>query len=145
MTRINDPRLTGARDDFVRRHSAFVSSEEGAVTLPFLIWLPLVIFLFFMILDFSYAFTVNASMWQQARVAARGMSMYSINAPEAEDFIRKGLSWSKKDFDVEIAQDRETVTVIVSTPFANSGIINSTLNAMPGNWMTRVTMLKEPI
>lgn len=113
--------------------------------MAFLIWLPLVIFLFFTILDFAYAFTVNASMWQQSRVAARAMSMYSLSESEAEDFIRHGLSWSKKSFSVDIAQDRETVTVMISTPFAESGIVNTTLSAMSGAWTTRVTMLKEPV
>jgi len=145
MTRSRAGRLATARDPLVLRGRRFTRSEDGAVTLPFLIWLPLVIFLFFTILDFSYAFTLNASMWQQARVAARGMSMYSLSAPEAEDFIRQGLSWSKKDFDVDIAQDRETVTVTVSPPFAGSGITNTTLSAMPGHWTTHVVMLKEPI
>ena len=145
MQRITALRVAEARDEFVRRKRAFARSEDGAVTVPFLIWLPLVIFLFFTILDFSYAFTLNASMWQQARVAARGMSMYSLSEPEAEAYIRKGLSWSKKSFEVEIDQDRETVTVMVSTPFAESGIVNTTLQAMSGTWMARVTMLKEPI
>lgn len=138
-------RFFAAQGALARASRTFARSESGVVTLPFLIWLPMVFFLFLTILDFAYAFTVNASMWQQARVAARGMSMYSITEPEAERYIRHGLSWSKKSFDVEIEQGRETVTVTVSTPFASSGITNTTLRTMSGDWITRVTMLKEPI
>ncbi|OWU84502.1 hypothetical protein ATO6_12515 [Oceanicola sp. 22II-s10i] len=123
----------------------FRSDERGAVTIAFALWFPLVAFIFFAILDFAYAFTVNASMWQQTRVAARGMSMFELTESEARHVIQHGLSWSQKDFEVDIASDRRTVTVSVSTPYSKLGITNTAMRMIGGDWVTRVTMLKEPV
>lgn len=123
----------------------FLRDENGAVTVEFILWFPLVCFLFFAILDFAYAFTVNASMWQQTRVAARGMSLHQLDKTEAKSFILDGLSWSHKDFDVQITETKSSVTVSVTTPYKKAGITNTALRLMDGNWETRVVMLREPV
>ncbi|MWB77753.1 hypothetical protein GLS40_06930 [Pseudooceanicola sp. 216_PA32_1] len=127
------------------RTRAFIRNEEGSVTLEFLLWFPLVVFLFLAILDFAYAFTLNASMWQQTRVAARAMSMHELSKVEAEQFIRDGLSWSGKNFDVNISETKRTVSVSIKTPYEKAGITNTALRMMSGDWESRVTMLREPV
>jgi len=124
----------------------FLRDEKGNVTIVFVIWFPLFIILFLTILDFAYAFTVNASMWQQTRVAARGLSMHHLDKAEAEQLIRHGLSWSKKDYAVSIIETRHSVSVRVATPANRMGITNTAMEVMGSSRMAAsVSMLKEPV
>ena len=50
----------------------FMRDTAGASTLEFVLWIPLILVMFATLLYFSHSFTVNSTMWNQARIAARG-------------------------------------------------------------------------
>lgn len=128
-----------------RRGSRFAGGEGGAVTVEFVLWMPFVLVLFTGFLDFAHSFTVNSTMWHQTRVAARGLSMHTLTPAQAEQVVRDGLAWIDATPGIDILQTRDTVTIEVRVPFDRSGVVNIANGGMTGDWVTRVTMLREPV
>jgi len=123
----------------------YLRGTSGAVSLEFAIWVPLVFGIFLTVMDLTHALTVNSTMWHQARVAARGLSMHEISTQEARSLINGGLTWTRSDYVVEIVEDRATVWVSIRTPMKTSGIIDFATARLQGDWVARVEMLREPV
>lgn len=123
----------------------FRRETTGTVSFEFMIWIPLVFGIFVTVLDFSHALTVNTSMWHEARVAARGLSMHAVSESTARSQIHDGLAWSGADYTVDIQRDRSRVFVIVRTPMKTSGLVDFATARLNGEWVARVTVLAEPV
>ena len=133
--------LARCRAPFAR----FMRDTSGASTLEFVLWIPLILVMFATLLDFSHSFTVNSTMWNQARIAARGLSMHELTVAEAEALIRNGLQWTQHDVAISIVEDRDQVSVTLRMPIAQSGVVNVATGTVPGDWVARVAMLREPV
>ena len=129
----------------LRAFSRFRRETEGTVSFEFMIWIPLVFGLLVTVLDFSHALTVKSSMWHEARVAARGLSMHAMSESAARSHIRDGLAWSAADYTVDIERDRSRVYVTVRTPMKTSGLIDFATARLSGDWVARVMVLAEPV
>ncbi|WP_407493191.1 TadE/TadG family type IV pilus assembly protein [Pseudooceanicola sp. MF1-13] len=123
----------------------FLKNESGVVSLEFAIWVPLVFGIFLTVLDFAHAMTVNSTMWHQARIAARGLSMHEISPQDARELINSGLHWTRSDYQIDIVEDRSTVRVSIKTPMKTSGIIDFATAKLSGNWVAEVEILREPV
>lgn len=123
----------------------FFRETTGAASLELMIWIPLVFGIFVTILDFAHAFTLNSSMWHEARVVARGMSMHELSDAKARQVIRENLAWSRSDYVIEIEEDRRSVYVTIRTPMSTSGVVDFATARLKGDWVARVTVLREPV
>ena len=64
---------------------------------------------------------------------------------EAEALIRNGLQWTQHDVAISIVEDRDQVSVTLRMPIAQSGVVNVATGTVPGDWVARVAMLREPV
>lgn len=128
-----------------RVFSRFLRDSAGTVSFEFMIWIPLVFGILVTLLDFAHALTVNSAMWHETRNAARGLSMHSLSESEARASINNGLAWTDADYAIRISRDRTSVSVHVETPMRSSGLVDFATARLKGNWVTRVTLLQEPV
>lgn len=129
----------------LRAWDRFRRETSGAASFEFMIWIPLVFGILVTLLDFAHALTVNSTMWHEARVAARGLSMHALSESTAREDIRAGLAWSGAEYDIDIQSDRTRVFVVVRTPVRSSGLVDFATARLSGDWVARVAILREPV
>lgn len=128
-----------------QRVGRFRKDTSGSASLEFMIWIPLVFGITVTLLDFSHAMTVNSTMWHEARVAARGLSMHAMSDEAARSEIVESLSWTGADYIVDIQRDNRRVTVEIRTPMKTSGLVDFATARLTGDWVARVAVLQEPV
>jgi len=103
--------------------------ENGAVSVEFVIWLPVLMAVGLMIADASAAFTTQASMWRTAGDLARGLATGRISAAQAEAHIAE-----RALFSINITRPGidGVVTVELSRPYSmiGTGFLLSPLGTM---------------
>jgi len=81
--------------DFVHtpRRPGFLSDDEGASAIEFSLWFPLVMVMFFSLVDASILFFTHARMSDTARAAAREMSVggLAINDAALDEFVKNRI------------------------------------------------------
>lgn len=102
--------------------------ENGAVSVEFVVWLPVLLAVGLMVADASAAFTTQATMWRTAGDLARAVATGRITPAQAEAHI------ASRSFSIQVTppgNDR-IVTVSLSRPYANigTGFILSPLGTM---------------
>jgi Flp pilus assembly protein TadG len=72
-------------DDLVKR---FLDREGGAVTIEFVLWLPLLLAILLVAVDASVLYMRQANMWQVSRDTARIVSRHAMDEQTAEAYAR---------------------------------------------------------
>jgi len=95
----------------------FLTDEKGAVTVDFVVWIPLFVSLLVIVTDASMIYLTQTEMWNVARDIARRMTSRSINTlAEARCQAEQQLnlySFLTYDVDVFSSQDINSVTIRV--------------------------------
>jgi len=118
--------------------------EIGAITIEFVTWMPAFAAMLAFIVDFSFVFMTNSSMWDSARDAARRLALHQMTAEQAEEYVLASLFTPSRDFKVEAINGIDDVVVTVITPINEATAFRIYSKVLPGNLVARVTMLKEP-
>jgi hypothetical protein len=124
--------------------NTFRSDESGAVTVETVIWLPVFFAAALLVADVSYLFTVNASMWEAARVGAREAAMHRAGAEGAERAAENLLISPGKPYEITGTVDDRYVEVVVSLPVSDAGLTGIITGAISGDLRARVEMGREP-
>ena len=120
------------------------ADERGAVTVEFVTWMPAFAAMLAFIVDFSFVFLTNSSMWDSARDAARRIALHKMTADQAEEYVLDSLFTPSHNFRVEAIEGEEEVVVTVVTPINDATAFRIYSALLPGNLVARVTMLREP-
>ena len=122
----------------------FRRSEDGGVTIEFVLWLPLLVSLFLIATDATVAFMRQSQMWQVSRDTARIVSRYGMTEAAAENYAIQNAAFGTTVPEVDVETNGTEVTVAIVTP-ANAMTVFGTLNfALGTNITTRVVHAMEP-
>lgn len=128
----------------IRKMGLVFADERGAVTVEFVTWMPAFAAMLAFIVDFSFVFLTNSSMWDSARDAARRIALHKMTADQAEEYVLDSLFTPSHNFRVEAIEGEEEVVVTVVTPINDATAFRIYSSLLPGNLVARVTMLREP-
>ena len=128
----------------IKKMRPVLADERGAVTIEFVTWMPAFAAMLAFIVDFSFVFLTNSSMWDSARDAARRIALHKMTADQAEEYVLDSLFTPSHNFRVEAIEGEEEVVVTVVTPINDATAFRIYSALLPGNLVARVTMLREP-
>ena len=96
----------------------FCRNESGSVTIEFVLWLPLALFLVLLAVDATFAFVGLSNMWQVSRETARVLSRYGMSDSDAIATAEAAGSFIGNTPTVSIAYNSGDVVVAMSMPAA---------------------------
>ena len=123
----------------------FCRDDSGSVTIEFVLWLPLALFLVMMAVDTTFAFLGMTNMWQVSRETARVMSRYGMDDATAEATAASAGTFLGYTPSVSVSYSSGDVLVAMSmpagalTPFGMLGFTGSQ------NITTIVSHTMEPL
>ena len=126
---------------------AFLRDEKAAVTIEFVLWVPIFIGLFVFVTDASIIYLTHSEMWSVARDTTRRMTTGEITTrDEARDYAAAHLFLGSRTYviDPELASSDLNITIAIGLDdaaifgFFFKGILGKSLVAS-------VTMRKEPL
>ena len=130
--------------EITRKLRPIFADEVGAITIEFVTWMPAFAAMLAFIVDFSFVFLTNSSMWDSARDAARRLALHKMTADQAEEYVLDSLFTPSHNFRVEAIEGEEEVVVTVVTPINDATALRIYSGWLSGNLVARVTMLREP-
>ncbi len=98
-----------------RTKSRFLS-EDGSVSVEFVLWVPLIFFFFLLVTDASAAFMAQANMWHIAGDISRGIATGRITGAQASQLLQE-----YGHYKMEIYPSAHTVAVMLSQSYSNIG------------------------
>ena len=114
-------------DDLVKR---FFDREGGAVTVEFVLWLPLLLAVLLVAVDASVLYMRQSNLWQVSRDTARIVSRHAMDEQTAETYavLQSKLGSTIPTVDVQIAGPLVTVRMAADlAELAPIGILNFAL------------------
>ncbi len=126
---------------------AFLRDEKAAVTIEFVLWVPIFIGLFVFVTDASIIYLTHSEMWSVARDTTRRMTTGEITTKDqARDYAAAHLFLGSRTYviDPELASSDLNITIAIGLDDATifgfffKGILGQSLVAS-------VTMRKEPL
>lgn len=123
---------------------AFLSSEKAAVSIDFLLWVPILFAIVILATDATIAFMRQSHLWQVSRETARIVSRYGMDESTAEAFAQSEATIGSTSPIVDVSIGTTDVSVSISMP-VNAMLPFGTLGfALDDNITTRVTHALEP-
>lgn len=125
----------------------FVSDERGAMSVDFILWLPLFLSLLMLVTDASILYMTQTQMWNIARDTARRMTTQQIRSvTEATCYAKAKLSvYPDLNFTVQPASTTQYNTVNISLPVNDASVFGNFLGKVRGKTIhAKVTMRADP-
>ena len=122
----------------------FLFDTEGAVSVEFSLWVPIIFGVFVLIADFTYLAMVNASMWEAARNAARSVAIHQSDIASAESSARRSLVGTL-DYQIAVVNDAEDVSVRITLPARKGGLVGLVTKPMNFDLVAYISMPREPV
>jgi len=123
----------------------FCRNDSGSVTIEFVLWLPLALFLVMMAVDTTFAFLGLSNMWQVSRETARVMSRYGMDDATATAKAAEAGTFLGVTPTVSVTYSSGDVIVAMSMPadaLSPFGVLGFTGDK---NITTFVTHTMEPL
>lgn len=123
----------------------FLRDEAGSITVEFLLWLPVFIFVLAAVVDASSLFQVHADMQTVARDSARRMAMDEMDADAAQSYALNSLAAVAPYTFAATAQGVGTGThsfsvVTISVPIAEVSVFSFFSELLYGDAMAAASM-----
>lgn len=122
----------------------FIADDTGWITIEFVTWMPVFAAMISFVVDSSFVFMTNSSMWDSARDAARRVAVHNLTVEEAEQYVRSNLFTTSQNFTIQATETPDEIVVTVVTPINDATALQLYSNLLQGDLVARVTMLKEP-
>lgn len=126
------------------RGKTFKKDTDGAVSVEFVLWMPLFMVIIMLIADTSVFFTSQSNYWSVARDTARLASRHALTESAAEIYATQQATslWGAPTADV--IMNGSTVTVNLSAPASSISIFNTLTFFTDGNLNASITQSMEP-
>ena len=122
----------------------FGKEDSGAVTVEFVLWVPVFILILALPVDATVLFKTQANMWTVARDVGRQMSTGLYNNAQALAYANQQFaSWGIQGT-ANVAQTNGNVTVTVTVPVAEVAPFNIVNAFTSGTISATVVQRKEP-
>ena len=132
-----------------KRLSTFIQDERAAMTLEFVLWIPIIVALLMTLIDATSLYVTHTEMWNVARDTARRMVTGKVlSEAEAEAYAAKAL-YLRGDLPYYIAatyDETMAVQVLIVLSTADMSIlgIGSPMQIFGTNMEARVLMRPDP-
>ncbi len=131
----------------MRTISTFLGDETGAVTIEFILWVPIFVGLLVFVSDASIIYLTHSEMWSVARDTTRRMTTEEFTtAAEALDYAAAHLFLGERTYviDPELASADMNITIAIGLDGA--AIFGFFFKPILGrSLVASVTMRKEPL
>ena len=131
----------------MRNVFAFLRDEKAAVTIEFVLWVPIFIGLFVFVTDASIIYLTHSEMWSVARDTTRRMTTGEITTDaEARDYAAARLFLGSRTYviDPELASADLNITIAIGLD--DAAIFGFFFKSILGrSLVASVTMRKEPL
>jgi Flp pilus assembly protein TadG len=139
--------MAGLRNRLTRSIRSFRNGSDGAVTVEFVLWVPVFTGLLLLTADASVVFMNQSNFWNVTRDTARIVSRHGLEPEAAEAYARNNAAFGAYTPDVKVEVDDQAATVTVtiigqSEEMAPFGMLSY---ALGDTISTRVTQSLEPI
>ncbi len=130
----------------MRSDFAFLRDEKGAVTIEFVLWVPIFVGLFVFVTDASIIYLTHSEMWSVARDTSRRMTTEQFTTPaQARDYAAAHLFLGSRTYviDPDFAGD---MNVTIAIGLDDAAIFGFFFKPILGkSLVASVTMRKEPL
>ena len=125
---------------------AFLRDEKGAVTIEFVLWVPIFVSLLVFVTDASIIYLTHSEMWNVARDTTRRMTTRQITTPtEARDFAAARLFLGERTYVIEPDFGGE-MNVTIAIGLDDATIFGFFFESILGkSLVASVTMRNEPL
>ena len=128
-----------------RRLSGFRKDEDGAVSVEFVLWLPVFLAVMVLIVDTTLVYSAEARLWDAARDATRQLSLYQLSEDEVEDYVRENAIGLNGTLTVTASDTGPDVWVQITMPMSDVAVFD-VFNLLENPIIAaRVTQRAEPI
>ena len=141
--RMKIPQAFDAMSGWLRR---LVRSEIGSVTVEFVAWMPVFMFVLALTADACKLYLTQADMWTVARDTARRMATGQLATPtDAQNYAKQHLLYASSSYTYTITQDVDD-TVEIKIPITDAcvfGILPVIANLSSTQMAAKVVMRAE--
>ena len=130
----------------MRSGFAFLRDEKGAVTIEFVLWVPIFVGLFIFVTDASIIYLTHSEMWNVARDTTRRMTTEQItNGVEARDYAAAHLFLGSRTYVIDPDFGGE-MNVTIAIGLDDAAIFGFFFKPILGQTLVAsVTMRQEPL
>lgn len=122
----------------------FTRDEDGAVTVEFVLWLPVFFLILMLIVDATMVFSAEARLWTVARDAARQISIHRLSAEDAEEFVHERSGFKPEKLTVTADDSKSDIWVRVTTPTSEVDMFGFFGTISSPTLVAHVTLRAEP-
>ncbi len=146
VTVIGSDKGIGGTSPTARRFRRFVRDDKAAVTVEFVLWLPLFIIILFLIVEVSLLFLTQSSMWNVARDTARRISTHEFGQAAAETYATGAMTFGGHPYTIVADAAGPEVSVTITTSVGDVLLFSySPMAAFAGSQLVaRVILREEP-
>ncbi len=125
----------------------FLGDEKAAVTIEFVLWVPIFVGLFVFVTDASIIYLTHSEMWNVARDTTRRMTTEEItNDAEVRDYAAAHLFLGSRTYLIDPDFDTVDLNVTIAIGLDDAAIFGFFFKSILGrSLVASVTMRKEPL
>jgi hypothetical protein len=120
-----------------------VKNDDGNVTVEFVIWFPVLIFLLLLTVDVTLSFVRHSHMWRVANEVTRSVSTGRLRSGDVPGRVA-AMSQGPTAYSASISHSGNLVTTRVSLPLRNAGLMGILAQFGDNDLVTSVTMELQP-
>ena len=126
---------------------AFLRDETGAVTIEFVLWVPIFVGLLVFVADASIIYLTHSEMWSVARDTTRRMTTEEItNDAEARDYAAARLFLGSRTYVIDPEFSTADLNITIAIGLDDAAIFGFFFKGILGkSLVASVTMRKEPL
>ena len=125
----------------------FLGDEKGAVTIEFVLWVPIFVGLFVFVTDASIVYLTHSEMWSVARDTTRRMTTGQFTSrAQAADYAASHLFLGNRTYVIDPDFDSADLNVTITIGLDGAAIFGFFFEPILGeSLVASVTMRKEPL
>ena len=134
--------------DLMRTISTFLGDETGAVTIEFILWVPIFVGLLIFVTDASIIYLTHSEMWSVARDTTRRMTTGEITSKaEARDYAAAHLFLGSRTSVIDPTNPAlADLNVTIAIGLGDAAVFGFFFKTILGkSLVASVTMRKEPL
>ncbi len=126
---------------------AFLRDEKAAVTIEFVLWVPIFVGLFVLVTDASIIYLTHSEMWSAARDTTRRMTTGEITTDaEVRDYAAAHLFLGSRTYVIDSDFSTADMNVTIVIGLDDAAIFGFFFEQVLGTTLVAsVTMRKEPL
>lgn len=122
----------------------FGADTKAAVTVEFVLWLPLFIIILFLIVEVSLLFLTQSSMWNVARDTARRIATHEFDQASAETHATGAMTFGGHPYTIAADATGPEVSVTITTSVGDVLLFSySPMAAFAGSELVAQVILRE--